>query len=511
MRLPNSIFTRTLLISAISINLTWADGLSQPVAAEPETADTPIAEKSGQPAEPEVAPSQQLIFANGDRLSGQTLDLTDQRALQFKADALRQPAEFTLDNLLRLNLGGLQSSPSNEQTLARVQLQPRFSEKTQDTIIGRIVELTDDSVKLDTWYGGNLSIKRSMISSINMISNAPGNFYGPNSLAEWSQQETKKRWSFYNSTLSTQGDASIGRDVKLTDKSHTHFRLNWERSMRFRIQLYSNDAGTDQSSAHYEIHFINTYAYLRTHGKSAAGRAFQGGGRGQRLPFDTSNNTAAFDIFADRKAGMFHIYIDGKYACVLQSSNPNPDNLGTGLTFIAEKKHPLEVSDITVTPWNGNATLNEQAAITPPASKTKDEGDDAKKAPDTEDKPSPEAVIPHTIVLSNGDTVSGKVGKVENDTMQIETKYTPINIPLNRIQSLSLGNDGEQPIMKNGDIRAWFHQGGHVTLKLETLKDGKVSGYSQAVGNVSFDLSAFRKIDFQIYNPEANKLRAKIH
>ena len=94
--------------------------------------------------------------------------------------------------------------------------------------------------------------------------------------------------------------------------------------------------------------------------------------------------------------------------------------------------------------------------------------------------------------------------------MIIETEFTPIRVPIDRIKSLSLGDSGEEPKKYQKDIRAWFHSGGHVTLKLATFKGDKITGYSQALGDVSFDLSAFSRIDFHIYDNKANETRKNI-
>ena len=58
--------------------------------------------------------------------------------------------------------------------------------------------------------------------------------------------------------------------------------------------------------------------------------------------------------------------------------------------------------------------------------------------------------------------------------------------------------------------RAWLHEGGFITLRLESFKDGKINGFNQAMGDVSFELSAFNRIDFLIYDDKANKLRKEL-
>jgi hypothetical protein len=93
--------------------------------------------------------------------------------------------------------------------------------------------------------------------------------------------------------------------------------------------------------------------------------------------------------------------------------------------------------------------------------------------------------------------------------MIVDTKHTPIRIPINKIRSISLGDKREEPKKYKGDIRAWFKNGGYVTLRLSSLSAERINGYSQATGDVSMKLSAFSRIDFNIYGVDANKRREK--
>ncbi len=58
-----------------------------------------------------------------------------------------------------------------------------------------------------------------------------------------------------------------------------------------------------------------------------------------------------------------------------------------------------------------------------------------------------------------------------------------------------------------GDVRAWWHDGGHVTFQLKAIDGNSVTGYSQSFGEQKFDLNAFSRIEFNIYNEELNQMR----
>jgi len=440
-----------------------------PVADVTETADTLSETSNTQPDTPANIKSR-IILTNGDRLTGQPHSVNENGNLSFTSKSLRSKAEFPINKILTLELDTWEERKQVD-TVARIQLQPSFRETIGDTITGELHGLTSDSIEIKTWYGGIINIKRSMAKS-------------------WTSSEKEKPWEFHNGSLISKSSQSIGRDVGLKEKSHVRFKVQWESSMRFRIHFYSSDITDSSPDAYYDVNFNRTYAYLRTRGRG--GRA--GGGRWKQIRNTLNGTQAQFDIFMDRKAGIFTIYIDGKQACILQSQNPDPENLGTGLSFIAEERYPIEISSISVSPWNGSTLPNQKL----PA----EDDNTEQKDPETEEPP-------HHIVLQNGDEVPGTAGKVQDGLMVVETEYTPIRIPINRIKSLRQGNSEEQPRKYSKDVRAWFHDGNHITLRLASFTDGKISGYNQALGEVAFDLKAFNKIDFHIYDQKYNDLRSK--
>ena len=496
MSLSITIFSHRMLltknISALTLGFSI---ISLPLHAQEKAEETVISdtqEEAKEVKEQKILQSR-IILTNGDRLSGQPHSIDAQGSLEFTSSSLRQKAKFPLNKVLSLELNSWKSRPLPETT-ARIQVQPRYQETSGDTLLGGLHELTPENIKLKTWYGGIISLKRSMVKSLQIINSGPGNYHGPNNIKEWSFDRNPATWRYKNGSLISKSSGSVGRDVELTEQSHISFEAKWKESMRFRIHLYSSDVEDSSPDAYYDINFNRTYVYLRTRGKSANGRGVRRGGRWKQIKQPTTSNKAKFDMYIDRKTGTITVYINDEHSCILQSQSPDPSDLGTGLAFIAEERYPIEISNINVTPWNGKTFPKQQLAIEP---KKSEENEDKKELP------------PHRIILSNGDEVPGTVGKVQDNRMIIETEYTPIQIPIKRIKTLSLGSIGEEPKKYSQDVRAWFHEGGHVTLKLATFKDDKISGFSQAFGEVSFDLRAFSKIDFHIYDKKYNDKRAE--
>ena len=258
--------------------------------------------------------------------------------------------------------------------------------------------------------------------------------------------------------------------------------------MNFQLQLYSSDVKSPTPSACYQFIFDSMAVVMTTRTKGKESDPSR-----QRFAERPSKKEAHFDVCINRETGIATIYINGKQACIMQSPIAEPDDLGTGLTFVSHLSHNtrhISISNIHVSPWNG----------IPLGKLARNQADD--------DLPA-EAKQPHDIILMNGDSVPCTVGVIQDGRMIVNTKHTPIRIPIERIKSINWKDKREEPKKYKGDVRAWFHHGGFITLKLTSITEDKLSGYSQALGDVSIDLAAFSKIDFNIYNAAANEQRKK--
>ena len=469
MTIGKPFITRILILASVVAGCSW------PLSAEEEI-NKPLQAK--------------ILLSNGDRLSGYPKFINAQQ-LALDSAYLNEPATFDIPQILSIQMDQGAITPTPE-IFTRIQLQNRNQETNGDTLIGQLKELNEDNIKLDTEYSETLTLKRSMVQSLNIVSKRQGHYRGPNNIHEW-QTSTKplpavnESWRLKNHRLVFEGASaeSIGKDVGLRKKSQLSFDLTWETHMNFQLQLYSSDVKSPTPSACYQFNF-DSYAVVmmtRTKGKESDPSR-------QRFAERPSKKEAHFDVCINQETGIATIYINGKQACIMQSPIAEPDDLGTGLTFVSHRLRPISISNIHVSPWNG----------IPLGKLARNQADD--------DLPA-EAKQPHDIILMNGDSVPCTVGVIQDGRMIVNTKHTPIRIPIEKIKSINWKDKREEPKKYKGDVRAWFHHGGFITLKLTSITEDKLSGYSQALGDVSIDLAAFSKIDFNIYDAGSNEQRQK--
>ncbi len=437
-------------------------------------------------AEPEVTNQHQLYLSNGDRLTGSLSSLTDDFNLVYSSESLKKEALFPIDHIIAVNLNSSEPEHS-ESTLARVEIQNRYSEAKGDIILGKLQELNPEFINLTTSYQPSININRSMVKSVTMINQSNSSYYGPNNISEWVKNHNENTtWSFRDGTLSSIGEGIIGKNVGLKNKTQVSFDIKWDSIPYFSLKLYSDDGHNESPDVFCNINFQHSSVSINAADKLSLNGRFVPKKRAYIKIDPNRTKKAHINIFSDPELGHFKLYINGAYSCLLQTSQLDVEKLGSHISFESNQNSPIHISNLSISSWNG--------VYLP-----------------TVDKGSKDTDQPHSIQLSNGDEIPGNVGKVEQEVMIVETDYTPIKIPLKRIKSLRLNDAVEQPIMKRRDVRLWLHDGGHITIQAESISDNSITGYSQAYGKISVALSSVYRIDFNIDNDEINKLRVNTY
>ncbi|MGJ8677754.1 MAG: hypothetical protein ACSHX0_09575 [Akkermansiaceae bacterium] len=421
----------------------------------------------------------QLLFQNGDILSGSPSTLDKENNISFLSDIFRKPTSFLLSEIIALKLDNAEESTLAADS-ARIEIQNRYNQEQGDIIIGQLQELTPEHIILNTAYAGIIQIERPMVKSFKIIPKDPGHYYGPNHKNEWSSESPDSDWSFKNGTLTTNSSNLIGMDVGMRPNSYISFHCDHGSNMNFSLRLFSSDPISENPDAACTMIVSRSSASIRATNNIIKNNAVRATTR-QRINIENIENTSHFEIFTNAELGLVHLYIDGVQACNLRIGALELQQLGTGLSFESSTNTKFSISDIVVNPWDG---------MTLP------------QATDAEI-----SAQPHHITLINGDLVPGTVAKVEDGHMVVDTEYTAIRIPLNKIKSLNLGKDGDQPIMKSGDIRVSLHNGSHMVFRLDELTETHISGYGQAIGDIKLKLSAVDRIDFNIYDHEMTPIR----
>ena len=421
-----------------------------------------------------------LKFANRDRLSGKPDGIDPDGNLKWHASFLHEPISILPSKILEMRLQGGVTPKLDARHQALLTL------TNGDTIRGELSALDDEYVTLKTWYGGDLKIKRTMASDLEIMRSERATYSGPEDFDAWKIDGEPDSWKLHAGALSASKGAGIAREVNSPQKCRVGFDLTWRNSLRFRVLLFSDDGETTQPDNCYDLVCQRRFVYLRKRWMTRA----SGGSRivGQaNIAQLAEKEKVRFDFYVDRKVGTIALYIDGSQAHVWSDQDPAVGDFGKWLHFISEDFYPIQVSRIRVSPWKGELPENADVVV----EQQKDEDEEGQ-----------------LIRLQNGDLVVGKVGKIVDGVLDIKTKYCDMKIPVDRMRTVNLSTgEYEEPIRKKGDVRAWLREGGRVTFRLDSFTKDTLKGFSQTFGESEFKLSAFSRLEFNIYNEDFESMR----
>ncbi|YCM44443.1 hypothetical protein V2O64_00225 [Verrucomicrobiaceae bacterium 227] len=451
-----------------------------------------------------------LTFADKTSITGIPLSANgEEKSLQLTSPSLEGEVTLKTNELLEMSLHGKPAVVEADH-YALATITPRYDKSPAlDTIRGRLLHLDDKTVTLETAYAGELTLNRLMVKSLDIYTQPPSFYNGPNGPEGWitsGSSDLEDNWTFQDRAMISRGRYGIARKLDLPERSMIKFTAKWKTSPYFRILFLSGDGDTDHPSTAYTLNVQTTYLRLT-----------RSTGRGQDSnPITESINNlrntqqAEFTIYLDRsKDGTSAIYI-GKDRIGTWTGTDDTKDMGDWLHFVPQQNRPMNFSNISISQWDGALP----------------KGNNDETAPTSGDNEFGDNLQGQRITLVNGDIVVGKIQLIQDDFVQVSTDFGDVRIPLNRMSSIDLADveldeegkpvkdeDGnlisikEEPRMWGEDIRAWFHEGGSITIRMATIADGKIKGSSQVFGEAEFDLNAFSRLEFNIWRRQLDPAR----
>lgn len=429
-------------------------------------------------------------FSNGDRLNG-SLTAIDGPVARFESPSLDAPAAIHLPALLELR--GAAAAPQPDAAHEAI-----VTLTNGNTLRGQLGALTEDTIQLDTWFAGRLSLRRPMVDSLRIVDRSRSIYAGPRDADGWVLSDPDEPpWRFDAGAMTAVRPGSAARDLDLPDRISLSFDLAWRGTLRLRLSLFSDDLDSLMPANAYLLEFNRRYVSLSRHsgGANALQRVTIGNAGVRQLD---EREKVHVELLADRAEGNFILLVDGEQAG--QWRDPDADDAikGGGIHFIAEEadeSRPIRLSRILVETWDGRS--KETAA------------DD-----DTEAETEPPAGS-QRIRLRNADIITGRVLGIEEERVSIETRHGQVRLPIGRMSTVVLHRAEDRsnwdlyqrPKLMNGDVRAWFPEGGCLVFRLDGIDGDHLLAFNQAFGSARIRRDAFHRIEFNIYKEELEPRR----
>jgi hypothetical protein len=429
-------------------------------------------------------------FANNDQLSGSLISLTTDRII-WNSPILEKPTPFFLKSVLDLKLTATQpkSEAKHEATISLT---------NGDSVRGQLASIADDAVELDTSFAGRMKFRRVMVSDIQVDERPSLVYQGPAGIADWTQTEEPPAWIYRDSSFRSVAAGGIARVVNLPDEFSLAFEAGWRGTFALKLLFFSDDIHQDAPESGYSLTFQQRSIFLQS-GKNQIPL-----GRVANAIAFTENEKAKIEVRASAKSGQISVFVDGKCIALWKDPDVAANKIGRGIHFITLNNSPVRISNIKVAAWDG--VVDEVPEPQPAAGLRQfgaiEMGDEPK--PLVEEKPKTNRML-----LRNGDSLVGEVVSIEGDMITIKTPFKEVRLPVEMLKSVALKPvDAERCKRENGDVRGWFPDGSSIVFRLEGVDgDGTLSGTNQNFGAARFKISAFSRIEFNIYDVKLADLR----
>jgi len=411
-----------------------------------------------------------LRFSGRDFLSGKLVSFIPGKALTWTHPDTDKPIEFKVANLKEITFSGKQLPvPAGTSTVRLT---------NGDVFKGGIVKLDKDYLVVKTWYAGDIRISRKMLKEILPATTSSAIYEGPTDIKEWTVDNQRgggdnKKIEVSNKTLSIPGNCTAGRDMKLPEMAKIEFDLLFAQNSNVNIFLYSDQIARHQGNS-YILNISSNYIYLQRYSRNEGSDSL-GQGECRRM---MEKNVAHFTLLVNKKQKTFTIMVNG--GIVQQITDNRGEFCGKGgmISFYNSGGYgSLKIRNILISRWDGRIP---------------------NAAADTEEN------VKDNIVFSNEDKVTGKLKTIENGQITFETEFASLNVPIERARSIRFSREGAQVAKRNtDDIKAFFASDESITVEVQKISDGKISGKSENFGNADFLLNAFKKITLNIYDEPA--------
>jgi hypothetical protein len=398
-----------------------------------------------------------LQLDNGDVVKGRVLQYEAGSGILIRHPVLQQDIEFRSANVTEIEF----AKSTEPQPSASINAEVRMH--SGDVWLGQLITMDAQNLSLDTAYAGKVTLSRPTIREIFFRQSGSGSFYfGPTSLSGWNHLANQQGWEYRDGALWATGQqmGTIGRDLRLGEKSQVEFDVTWEGSLYFIVTLYCKTTEQDPGNS-YWLQFGNSSVNLR--------RVRKGGGTEKTIGSAQIKNTEQkgrmrVSILTDIAKRTMTILVDGKKVAGWTDDKTLAD-YSTGIRFQRQTQTPMSISNIRSAPWDG-ATM--------PEGSVKNPRDDV-------------------VSLVTGDRMSSRVNGIVAGNINAEFLNAPRQFPLDKTALITFPKQNPPPIVK-GDAAVVLHDGIRLMMSIRKLTDTYLIGVSREAGQVTIQRQAVERI-----------------
>lgn len=408
-----------------------------------------------------------LEFEDGSLMHGSLKRMDITNGLSWADPSARAPID-----LQPVHIGSIRFASPNAVSLnptARVHF------ANGDDLFGNVTSLDNNRLVFSTWFAGALTIPRSFVQTITVLSSNYAMVYdGPDDASGWVVgNHNPESWNYRDGAFVASSPGTLGRDFKLTGSSTIEFDLSWNEGFQVLVSIYSDTVDHLDMGNCYVLEFTREEVNLR---RLDAGRRFPFRNFGSApMPFADNKNKYHIAIQSNKEEGTVAVFVDDVLVRRWRDEN-GFSGTGTGLLFQNDgiSGAMLRLSNFKISQWRG---LYE---------------------------PESSAVATNTDVIHfiNHDHAAGKITSINGGMLSLDFGGTPLHIPLERVTQINFASAPVAAATHGPwEVRAHFPRGGTLSFQLEKWNDREVFGHSSIFGALALHPGQIRQLEFNLDHP----------
>ena len=404
-----------------------------------------------------------IIFNNEDKLHGKLLSGDFQKGFQW------QPSNALNNVLLKPNT--ISEIKMGHFEIPKTLKCSKLNFTNGDSLYGDILSLQSNKLKVKTPFGQSLLIDASMLQSIvPPKANMEVLYVGPHDGASWVADAwggLQQKPFVRDGELIVTPSSSIGRNMELPDKVKIDFDFETFGQCQFYFVFFA-DSVQARFRNNYSLNIFSGYVYLQKFSQKRRNSVNMGSTRCKEL----NQGKGKVSLLINHLNGKISLLVNGKL--VKHWIDNSPEAAGKYIYFTNQSQGLLKISNVVISKWSGSFI-----------SETDNNVHD---------------VNLDTVLFMNDDFAYGTFKSIKDGFLAFSTDTSEFNVPLERVKKLTFASKTRHIARKNiDDVQCLISDSSKMTLKLNEINNGVLSGTSENFGEVSLNLDCIKKIKMNIY------------
>lgn len=413
---------------------------------------------------------------DGSALHGQMGSLDPVNGLVWQHENALEALRFGFGSL-----GSIRFNPTQTWDGGR-QAQCRFRFTNGDEVYGKILAMDEESIDMETWFGGELQADRRDVQSIAFLQNGYRVLYeGPNSMDEWVKGKNPNGWTYQDGVLSVTDRGVIGRNMGIDDSASLGFDLSWEGTFQLTVTMHAETLDRYDYSKGAYVFFLSPQFVSFQRIQPGAGVMTLGQVRLTNL---VNRTKARFNLRTHKEKATFALLADDEVVGTWRDSRGFVAK-GQGVSFSSQvSRSTFSLSRMLVTEWDGLFESDFEVS-----EESESDG----------------------LLLINRDQPMGSVRDIQDGKLNFNLRNRfDVKIPLTRIKQIQLHqSEGRDEQFADDEVRVQISGGGSLSFALEKWTDSLISGVSRTFGPVTFNPQSIRQVELNLERHRLNQLAAQ--